>query len=209
MFATKGFEAATMEEVADEAAMAKGTLYLYFPSKEALFLGLTLRHQEELVRRYGAAAADAESGIELLERLFAAYYELARERLELYRLSLGLWLTSRTGCAAEAGCRQEQTGQRRRLFNMILRAVERGVADGSVRRDIAPRTLALELWAGALGGLLVELERASVAREVALDPAVIPSFPHLLVEAVRAPRAARPSGRRRAAAPRLARRGAA
>ena len=40
VFAEKGFTAARMEDIAAQAGAAKGTLYLYFPSKEAVFEAL-------------------------------------------------------------------------------------------------------------------------------------------------------------------------
>ena len=40
VFAEKGFTAARMEDIAARAGAAKGTLYLYFPSKEAVFEAL-------------------------------------------------------------------------------------------------------------------------------------------------------------------------
>ena len=40
VFAEKGFAAARMEDIAAGAGAAKGTLYLYFPSKEAVFEAL-------------------------------------------------------------------------------------------------------------------------------------------------------------------------
>jgi AcrR family transcriptional regulator len=39
-FARAGYHGTTMEEIAVEAGIAKGVTYLYFPSKEALFLAL-------------------------------------------------------------------------------------------------------------------------------------------------------------------------
>jgi AcrR family transcriptional regulator len=38
VFASKGFQAATMQEVAEAAGITKGTIYLYFPGKTELFL---------------------------------------------------------------------------------------------------------------------------------------------------------------------------
>jgi AcrR family transcriptional regulator len=46
--------AANMAEVADEAGLAKGTVYLYFPSKDELLLALHERHVDELFRALGA-----------------------------------------------------------------------------------------------------------------------------------------------------------
>lgn len=43
LFGTKGFYEAKMSEIADEAGIAKGTLYLYFTSKEQLFTAVTKR----------------------------------------------------------------------------------------------------------------------------------------------------------------------
>ena len=36
LFAEEGFEAASMQDIANAAEVAKGTMYLYFPSKEEL-----------------------------------------------------------------------------------------------------------------------------------------------------------------------------
>jgi AcrR family transcriptional regulator len=40
VFAEKGFAAARMDEIAARARVSKGTIYLYFPSKEAVFKAL-------------------------------------------------------------------------------------------------------------------------------------------------------------------------
>jgi AcrR family transcriptional regulator len=43
LFANKGFAATRMSDVAEMAGVAKGTVYLYFPSKEALFEGILVQ----------------------------------------------------------------------------------------------------------------------------------------------------------------------
>lgn len=55
VFAEKGFAAARMEDIAARAGAAKGTLYLYFPSKEAVF--------EALVRSLIVPNLDRAEGI--------------------------------------------------------------------------------------------------------------------------------------------------
>ena len=42
-FARAGYHATTMADIAEQAGVSKGTPYLYFPGKEALFLAL---HEE-------------------------------------------------------------------------------------------------------------------------------------------------------------------
>lgn len=58
-----GFEATAVEAIAREAGVAKGTVYLYFPSKEALL--------EEAVRRYSLAPALSELAAGLAGRPLA------------------------------------------------------------------------------------------------------------------------------------------
>jgi AcrR family transcriptional regulator len=48
IFSHRGFHAATMEEIAQQAQIAKGTIYLYFPTKDALFSSV-IAHGLELV----------------------------------------------------------------------------------------------------------------------------------------------------------------
>ena len=54
LFVEKGFAATKSEEVAARAGVSKGTLYLYFPSKEELLLALHERHVAEF---FGALLA--------------------------------------------------------------------------------------------------------------------------------------------------------
>jgi AcrR family transcriptional regulator len=59
VFAEKGFAAARMHDIAIRARVSKGTLYLYFPSKEAIFTALVqemlapqLAHFSDLARTH-------------------------------------------------------------------------------------------------------------------------------------------------------------
>lgn len=65
LFSSKGFNETTMEEVASAAGVAKGTVYLYFQSKEHLLLALK--------REFMQGLTDAVTGIvaEAIEQLEA------------------------------------------------------------------------------------------------------------------------------------------
>ncbi len=51
LFARKGYAAVAMEEVAERAGMAVGTIYNYFPSKSTLLLAIVRRETETLLAR--------------------------------------------------------------------------------------------------------------------------------------------------------------
>jgi AcrR family transcriptional regulator len=51
LFARKGYAAVAMEDVAERAGLAVGTIYNYFPSKSALLLAIIRRESESLLAR--------------------------------------------------------------------------------------------------------------------------------------------------------------
>ena len=58
IFSSEGFEAARLDDVARKAGVAKGTLYLYFPDKEALFEQLLASFAEPILAHFKMLAAD-------------------------------------------------------------------------------------------------------------------------------------------------------
>jgi AcrR family transcriptional regulator len=80
VFADRGFAATKLEDVARRAGVTKGTIYLYFENKEALFKAL-IRETIVPVIAQGEALAKAFTGSarELLERLVREYWRLVGE----------------------------------------------------------------------------------------------------------------------------------
>jgi AcrR family transcriptional regulator len=74
VFAERGFEAARLDDVAVRAGVAKGTLYLYFQSKEALFEALIRSAVTPVIEQFGKVAAAPDiSPIKALDALFAIF----------------------------------------------------------------------------------------------------------------------------------------
>jgi AcrR family transcriptional regulator len=63
VFVEKGFAGATMEDIAREAELSAGTLYLYFKNKNELYASLTLRVLQYLNIRLEHLISDSESDL--------------------------------------------------------------------------------------------------------------------------------------------------
>lgn len=77
LFVEKGFAATRMDEIAKRAGVTKGTVYLYFPSKEDLFravveemMGPNIEAGERLVAEHEGTAT------QLIRKLIHAWWEL-------------------------------------------------------------------------------------------------------------------------------------
>jgi AcrR family transcriptional regulator len=129
-FTEKGFAAARLDDVAHRAGVAKGTIYRYFDSKEALFLA-AIRSRVTPVLGGIEAMVDGYPGTtrELLEHLFRAFYDrvLTSEAPVLMRIIIA---EGQRFPDIPAEYHREIITRGQRLLRRIL---ERGVARGEVR----------------------------------------------------------------------------
>lgn len=84
LFNQRGVEATTMDDIARACDVAKGTLYLSFPSKDEIAFALVTRALEELHSRVGAAVEGGGTAVEGIQRMADAYYAFSQERPESF-----------------------------------------------------------------------------------------------------------------------------
>jgi AcrR family transcriptional regulator len=89
VFAEKGFEAATLEEIAERSELAKGTIYGYFENKEALFFSLIEEILEGQARIIKEAHEMDKTAPEKLCQVVRRYVTYLAERHDLFRILMG------------------------------------------------------------------------------------------------------------------------
>ncbi len=85
--ARKGLEKATADEIAREAGVAKGTLYLYFRSRDEIIEKTIGGAVDDLLERLQRAADAAEQGpfADALERVLTAQFAYFDEKRDFFR----------------------------------------------------------------------------------------------------------------------------
>jgi AcrR family transcriptional regulator len=86
LFANAPYQSVTMDSVAAAAGVAKGTLYLYFESKEDLYLGILSDGLETIAHNYQASVNPAASVSDRLRRAIEVTLEFYDKRRDLLRL---------------------------------------------------------------------------------------------------------------------------
>jgi AcrR family transcriptional regulator len=77
VFSDKGFNKATMEDIAREAELSPGTLYLYFKNKEELYASLSLRILQYLLIRVEHVNSEKDLGPDKkIDTLMEAMYDV-------------------------------------------------------------------------------------------------------------------------------------
>ena len=79
IFARRGFFAAKVSDVAKEAGVADGTIYLYFKSKDDLLISLFERRMQQVNALLRTAVAGIKSPREQLQKFIRTYLQLVHD----------------------------------------------------------------------------------------------------------------------------------
>ncbi len=129
LFAERGFDATTVDEIADAANVAKGTFYYHFSSKDELLVALIRDSMGQIATHALAALAAGASPVQVLRDFLVGCGQFADTHRHLVRLPMALTLGP-----GQPGEAREGQASFRRLCAEILAA---GQARGEVRGDIA------------------------------------------------------------------------
>ena len=141
-FLRSGFQASTMERIAQACGVGKGTLYEYFASKEDLFLEVCLSgfepDSEAVETLFGDTLDPARTLEQVLDSILCGVPTIL-ERMPLYfTLWARLSFDERYREKCHSGVRDVYRDFREALARGIARAQERDV----IRRDLDPRDMA-------------------------------------------------------------------
>ena len=93
VFARQGYANTVVEDIATQAGIAKGTLYLYFPSKEQIYLAALLEEARQLTAS-ARAAMDAQT---TWRDKLAAYIQTRLDYFEAHQDFLRIYMTEFRG----------------------------------------------------------------------------------------------------------------
>jgi TetR/AcrR family transcriptional regulator, repressor for uid operon len=134
VFTAKGFELATMQDVAAACGMSPGNLYRYFDSKGALIAGLVERDRSEMAKRFAelANAPDQLSGFESLGRAY-----LMQEALTA-KLTVTIWAAATRSPELALPCATIEDA----VMVDLIKFLSRVHAAGQMERSVDPSMVA-------------------------------------------------------------------
>jgi len=147
VFLRKGLILSTMDDIAAEAELAKGTLYRHYRSKEDLMLVINERAMQELHAQFLQALEEVgpSTGLAKLLRLVQAYYEFGQANPAYF--SFIAFFESPFPTTSVSTLYKTSQASRALVRQLVLQ----GMADGSIRTDLEVELLVNILWAGSYG----------------------------------------------------------
>lgn len=162
LFIDRRFHEVTLDEVAQQAHVGKGTIYRYFDDKEDLYLKTLLAGLDELVRSLEEMAEAGDEGADLLD-LARQHVQSRQQRRPLFALLRSEELRK---AKHERGMWPQFKKRIKAIKDIYRSTIERGMAEGRYRSDMDAELLASFLM-GMLraGGRVTEEAPEDLARE--------------------------------------------
>jgi len=155
VFFEKGFQAATMDQIAEAAELSKGSLYLYFSSKEELYVSILVEGLEILYDMFEKAVKDIGVWEEKIRNIAMAYYGFYKRNKNYFQI---LFLLQHGGIATKISDSLFQICFEKGIscLNFLSWAIHEGMAEGEIDPAV-PTELAVVLW-GAFNGIILLYE---------------------------------------------------
>jgi AcrR family transcriptional regulator len=150
VFFSKGLDAATMDDVAEHAELSKGTLYLYFKSKEDLYLAIHLRGNRILKRMFQQAVEQHQIGLQKVRAIGQAYFEFYRKYPDYFNAMI-YYESHDIDHSDQNSTAMECLFEGKAILEVVIDALVYGINDGSIRPDIDPVKTAITLWGQSTG----------------------------------------------------------
>lgn len=133
LFFKKGYENVSMNDIANEAEMARATLYQYFKNKNDIYAAIAGRAAKILKEMFAEIPRDL-TGIENIKALSHTYYKFYKENPGYYKA----YYHSGVFEYENSPYLEELKKERKENFQYVINAITKGFTDGTIRKDIDP-----------------------------------------------------------------------
>lgn len=154
VFFSKGYDESTMDDVAEEAELSKGTLYLYFRSKDELHFAIMEKGMQLLLDLMESKTDPKENGRRNLRFLGMALVEFSK--LHPHYFNALIFFQSRDLERQKLDeFKMKKFLEGRSSLSLLNDHIIRGMNDGSIRKDIGVEKISMALWAQMMGVLVM------------------------------------------------------
>lgn len=153
VFFSRGFDESTMDDVAVQAELSKGTLYLYFNSKIELHWEIMKKGMAILSEMILKSISTDANALDNLRKMGEVFYRFSSEE-PMYFNSM-MFFEGKDLELLHFEQKELDSSFQTSPIKILYEVIESGIVDGSVRNDFSVPAMANTLWAQTLGVLQV------------------------------------------------------
>ncbi len=150
VFFEKGLQAATMDDIADTAEVSKGTIYLYYKSKEDLYLAVVLRGMDILLDMFLKITESDQPAIRKIGLFGDAYLEFFKANRK-YFLMMDFYETPQFHKQVSEEMKQVCSVSSQKIWTAFFDTIQQAIDDGMMRPNLNARQVAIMFWSNSNG----------------------------------------------------------
>lgn len=143
VFIRKGFDGTSIDEIASDAQFTRRTVYQYFETKEELYFEVAVRNFLKLSSYLESEPVKDGTGYEDICRYGLAFYRFYLDSPDAIRLMNYIGYIKETAKSSPRFLRFQEANHV--IFQKIAISIEKGQADGSIRKDFSAMEKAFSL----------------------------------------------------------------
>lgn len=148
IFFEKDLQASTMDEIAEAAELSKGTLYLYYKSKEDLYLAVMMRGIETLHRMFNDVVSVERPIAVRLAMLSEAYFQFFLKYRNYFRMFY-FFQNPQFHKQVSPEIMEACTMENQKLWQLVIGLIQQGIEEGSLKPNLQPAEAAVMLWSSS------------------------------------------------------------
>jgi TetR/AcrR family fatty acid metabolism transcriptional regulator len=130
VFAELGFYQSTISQIAREAGVADGTIYLYFKNKDDILVQFFSYKAKQVFDLFREEVSNADNAVEKLRNLI-------RRHLEEFQRDKNMAIVYQAETHQNSRSAEPQIREMSKMYlDIVSEIVEQGQADGSMRKDL-------------------------------------------------------------------------
>ena len=139
-FSLNGFDKARMEDIAIDADVSKGTLYLYFKSKEDLFYAICQNNVKKLKGQLDALFSQSKGNLLCnAERFYDSFQDMVKD--DEQRIAFEII----SECSRNQQLRKVMYEQRIKIFDIVSEYINLQIEKGFFKKDVDVNAIACGL----------------------------------------------------------------
>jgi AcrR family transcriptional regulator len=157
IFFSKGLPSATMDDIAEKAELSKGTLYLYYKSKEDLYLAVAMRGSEIMYKMFVEATPANKPTLQRIADLGEAYFSFFKKYRDYFRM-YQYFENSQFHKQVSEDMLMVCANHDSKIWRLVIGLIQQGIAEGLLDPDLDPAQGAIILWSSG-NALMRQMDR--------------------------------------------------
>jgi AcrR family transcriptional regulator len=151
VFQSKSIQQSTMDDIAREAELAKGTIYLYYRNKDELQLGVMMRAMDLLHEHFVEASSRENLALKKFQAVGDAYWTFAHNEPFRFKMMCNADFPLRENISDEMIL--EMNERSNWVWKLLIGIIDEAKIEGTIKPDVESFSVAMLTWMNTMSVL--------------------------------------------------------